>query len=213
VGTYYEEQMSTNVPDSLASGVRRRIMALVLCSTLAVALAFGLSFYFALVSNQSAVARQIPELAEVAAKLKSLLIVNTVIFVAIIIASFAVLARIVTARMFQPLGLLHRQLTAIASGTLPRAVERSGDAVFTGIEDAMETAIAVIRDRERAELEKLSRGREAIASQGAASQARATIEEVIASKSAFLGMNAAELSPKTKKGAGFPDDSLFIKPR
>jgi len=220
VDTYLDDRTGADVTESISSGIRRRIMALILCSTLAVALAFGLSFYYALVANQSAVAQQIPELAEVAAKLKNILIINTLAFVAIIIASFFVLARIVTSRMFQPLGLLHRYLTTLASGRLPRPVEVSGEGAFAGIEDALRGAVAVIRDRERSELEKLAQSREAIGEVRAPSQVRAAIEEVIASKSTFLGMNeqipaaqTEEMNERAARARELEEDPLFIKPR
>ncbi|MCX5752304.1 MAG: hypothetical protein NTW97_01525, partial [Candidatus Krumholzibacteria bacterium] len=95
---------------SLARGVRIRVGYLMLAGMLTVALIFGISFYFALLSNQSAVARQFPELEDVAAKLKSILLMNTFAITAIIILSFFLLTSIATARIFQPLALLHRDL-------------------------------------------------------------------------------------------------------
>ena len=185
-------------------------MILVVCSTLAVALAFGLTFYYALIANQSAVATQIPELESVVAKMKGLLVMNTLVFVAIIIGSLFALASIVTSRMFHPLAMLHRNLTDIADGTLPRSVESSGAGEFAGLEEAMRTAITVIRDRERAELETLAKGRESLARTSGPESTREAIEEIIASKSAFLGIKKREEARVKDDPA---EDPLFIKPR
>jgi hypothetical protein len=210
---YRIDKSSASVPESLAERIKTRIMVLIVCATLAVALAFGLSFYFALVANESAVARQIPELQAVAAKLKSLLVANTVAFVAVIITSFFVLARIVTSRIFEPLGLLHQSLTAIACGKLPRSIESSEESTFTGIEEAMQAALVAIRERERIELGKLDQLRHTIESMAGPAEVRASIEEVIASKSAFLGIDAHDVAAREKREKMMSEDPLFIKPR
>jgi methyl-accepting chemotaxis protein len=185
-------------------------MILVICSTLAVALAFGLTFYYALIANQSAIASQIPGLESVVAKMKGLLVMNTLVFVAIIIVSLFALTSIVTSRIFHPLAMLHRSLTDIASGTLPQSIESSGAGEFGGLEEAMRTAITVIRDRERAELETLAKGRESLARTSEPESAREAIEKVIASKSAYLGIKGREAA---RAKDDLAEDSLFIKPR
>ncbi len=195
---------------ALCSAIRRRVMILIVGSTLAVALAFGLTFYFALVASQSAVANQIPELGAVVAKMKGLLVMNTLVFVGIIIASLFALANIVTSRMFHPIAVLHRGLVDIADGALPRAVESSGGGEFAGIEDAMRTAVTVIRERERAELEALAKEQESLARSLQSESARKALEEIIASKSAFLGVKGrASARPKDD----LAEDPLFIEPR
>ncbi|MCK7469445.1 MAG: hypothetical protein MZU95_00595 [Desulfomicrobium escambiense] len=55
-----ERRAASGSADSLARGVRNRIRVLILAGMLIVALVFGISFYFALLSNQSAVAQQVP---------------------------------------------------------------------------------------------------------------------------------------------------------
>lgn len=207
---YPDRRRDAELSGALSGAIRRRIMILVVCSTLAVALAFGLSFYYALVASQSAVATQIPELESVVAKMKGILIMNTLVFVAIIIVSLFALASIVTSRMFHPLAMLHRNLTDIAGGTLPRAVESSGAGEFAGLEDAMRTAIAVIRERERAELETLAKGRDSLVRTPAPEGACTAIEKIIASKSAFLGIRGREAARAKDDPA---EDPLFIEPR
>ena len=122
--SYSENKLSgVDLTDSMTGSLRWRIKLLVLASTIVVALAFGISFYYALVSNEAAIAKQIPELEVVVKKLKSLLIVNTVGFAAVIIASFFALSAIVTSRMFRPLGFIQKDLMTIADGGLPRKSE------------------------------------------------------------------------------------------
>ncbi len=208
--TYLDNRPGAELSGTLSGGIRRRVMILVVCSTLTVALAFGLTFYYALIASQSAVANQIPELESVVAKMKGLLVMNTLVFVAIIIASIFALAGIVTSRMFHPLAVLHRNLAAIAGGTLPRSVESSGAGEFAGLEDAMRTALTVIRDREHAELEMLAKGRDSLSLTSGPESARAAIEEIIASKSAFLGIKEREAARVQKDAV---EDPLFIKPR
>jgi hypothetical protein len=211
-----DRRHEAELPNAMCGAIRRRVMILVACSTLAVALAFGLTFYYALIASQSAIARQIPELDSVVGKMKGLLVVNTLVFVAIIIASFFVLASIVTARMFHPLEVLHRRLLDIAGGALPR-VEPSGSEEFAGIEEALRTAVAVIRDRERAELEALAKEQEALSGDLQSEGARRALGEIIARKSSFLGMKERGALRVERKASPAktdqPEDSIFIEPR
>jgi len=100
--------------DEMTSGIRMRSGLMVLLSSGAVALAFGVSFYFALLSSQTAVATQFPELAPIVTKLKSILVVNTVGFICVIIASFWILSRMITTKMFVSLGIVMNGLRKAA---------------------------------------------------------------------------------------------------
>ena len=104
---------------------------LILAGMLTVALIFGISFYFALLSNQSALARQFPELEEVAVKLRSILMLNTAVFAAIIIASFVLLASIVTSRHVRTArGAAPRPRSPSPTESSPAAPKRAGRGVF-----------------------------------------------------------------------------------
>ncbi|MFA4948393.1 MAG: hypothetical protein WC674_07800 [Candidatus Krumholzibacteriia bacterium] len=193
----------------LARGVRSRIGYLMLAGMLAIALIFGISFYFALLSNQSAVARQFPELEDVAAKLKSILLVNTFATTAIIIVSFFLLASIVTTRIFQPLGLLHHELLATAGGKLPRRSENRERGAFSALETAWSAALACIHDKELREIKELTDCATSLSRSGSSGEVAAKLRELSERKKSFVG--AAELHPEstekeTKK------DPLFIQP-
>jgi methyl-accepting chemotaxis protein len=194
---------------SLARGVRSRFGYLMLAGMLTVALIFGISFYFALLSNQSAVARQFPELEDVAAKLKSVLLVNTFAITAIIILSFFLLATIATSRIFQPLSLLHRDLLSVAGGKLPRRGEKREGGAFSELETAWSAALACIHEKEIKEIKELADCAASLSRSGSSKDVAAKLHELSERKKSFAG--AAELHPEsiekeTKK------DPLFIQP-
>ncbi len=204
-----DRRTGADAADSLARGVKSRIRYLILAGTLTVALIFGISFYFALLSNQSAVARQFPELEEVAAKLKSILMINTIAITAIIIASFLLLATIVTTRVFQPLGLLHRDLLAMAGGKLPRRSENRESGAFSALETAWSAALAGIHEKEIREIKELSECAASLSRGGSTGKIAEKLREISERKRAFVGV--ADLHPEsidkeTKK------DPLFIQP-
>jgi len=205
--------IDTKIPsaaaDSLAGGVKTRVRLLVLAGMIVVALVFGCTFYFALLSNQSALAAQVPELEAVAAKLKSLLVMNTVVFIAIIIASFFVLSSIITSRMFQPLTLLHRNLLSLAGGTLPRSFEASERGAFSPLDDAFRAAVSGIYDRERKEIEELAACAETLGRSAATQETARILRELAARKSARL--DAADVRGAAK-GKETKEDQIFIQP-
>jgi hypothetical protein len=204
-----ESRTGTDAAPSLARGVRIRIGYLMLAGMLTVALIFGASFYFALLSNQSAVARQFPELGEVAGKLKSILLVNTFAITAIIILSFFLLASIVTARIFQPLALLRRDLLAIAAGKLPRRNEGREGGAFSELEKAWGAALASIHERETKELKELADCAASLSRSGSPGEAAAKLNELMARKKSFIG--AADLHQESTEKET-TKDPLFIQP-
>jgi methyl-accepting chemotaxis protein len=204
-----DRRTGADAADSLARGVRNRIRYLILAGMLTVALIFGVSFYFALLSNQSAVARQFPELEEVAAKLKSILMLNTIAIVVIIIASFLLLASIVTARIFQPLGLLHRDLLAMAAGKLPRRGENRERGAFSALETAWSAALACIHEKEIREIKELSECAASLSRSGSPDTIAERLREISERKKAFLG--TAELHPESIEKES-KKDPLFIQP-
>ncbi len=198
-----------NVSESLSKGVKNRIKFLVLASMLTVALAFGLTFYFALVANESAVARQVPELEGVAAKLKNLLVMNTVAFAALIIASFFVLSSIITSRLFHPLAALHGGLLTLAEGKLPRFLETGERGPFSVLDNAMMAAVSRLREKEQKEIAELDRIAEALAGAGTSPDAVQKLEELAHEKSALIGAVVARGKSAKKKEE---EDALFIQP-
>ncbi len=154
-------------------------------------------------------ARQFPELEEIAAKLKGILLVNTVAITAIIIASFLLLASIVTSRIFQPLALLHRDLFALAGGKLPRNGEKPERGAFSALETAWNAAHASIREKELKEIKELADCAASLVRGGSPSTIAGKLLEISERKKAFVG--AAEIPPESiEKGSS--KDPLFIQP-
>jgi|WetSurMetagenome_2_1015567.scaffolds.fasta_scaffold113883_2 hypothetical protein len=195
--------------DSLARGVKGRMRLLLLAGMLTVALIFGVSFYFALLSNQSALARQIPELEEVASKLKSVLLVNTFAITAIIIVSFFLLATIVSARVFQPLALLHRDLLSLADGKLPKRAESREAGAFSSLETAWNDSLAFVREKEIGEIKELADCAAAIARNASKEEISKRLQGLADRKKSFVGIvdTHQELLPKEPQ-----KDPLFIQP-
>ena len=150
-----------------------------------------------------------PELAAVAAKFKSLLIMNTLVFGAIIVASFYVLSILVTERMFSSLGTLQKDLAAFAAGTLPRAREIHEAGPFSALGASCAAAAESVARRERAELEDLKRCAAALAPIGAARDVAGALENIIKGKKAFLGLCE---NPPAEKAKSRQEDPLFIQP-
>jgi len=195
--------------DALARGVKSRIRGLFLAGMITVALVFGLTFYFALIANQSALARQIPELEAVAAKLKSLLVMNTFVFVAIIIVSFLALSSVITARLFQPLALLHRDLASIAAGKLPRTIDGREDGPFSELDNALGAAVSSLRDRERKEIAELTRCCEALSRSAPNQETARRLKDLAAAKTAFAG--SCDVHGEARD-TDMKEDPLFIQP-
>jgi hypothetical protein len=196
--------------DQMTGSIRTRIKLLVFMSTLVVALAFGLSFYFALIANESAISKQIPELEAVVSKLKNLLTINTVGFVAILIGSFYLLSQLITARMFRPLGFIQKDLMSIADGTIPKlgATEKMG--AFTNFNSAFRSALFGMRERENKEIEELKSCIDLLSRPSGISEAKTRIDGIIKAKGAALGIVEGE---KEDTGTDIDEsDPLFMQP-
>lgn len=194
---------------AFARGVKSRIGFLILAGMLTVALIFGISFYFALLANQSAVARQLPELEQVAAKLKNILLVNTLAITAIIIVSFFVLASILTTRLFQPLALLHRDLLAMADGKLPRRSDGRENGAFSALESAWNAALLRIHEKEMREIKELAECAASLSRSGSSGEIAQRLHEISEQKKAFVC--SSELHPESV-GTDSKKDPLFIQP-
>lgn len=140
----------------IAASLRSRFRFLLVTGMLVVGIAFGMSFYFSLVSGQTAVASQIPELAGVVDRLRNTLVLNTVGFGVVLIVSLAMLARLVTARLFRPLESVERGLERIARGELPLEATGRETGPFAATLERYEAAASALRNREREEHETLA---------------------------------------------------------
>ena len=196
--------------DEMTSGIRMRSGLLVLLSSGAVALAFGVSFYFALVSSQTAVATQFPELAPIVTKLKSILVVNTVGFVGIIIASFWVLSRLLTSKMFVSLGIVMSGLRKAAENRYPEADLSSETGPFGEFESTWNTVVQETRAREKNEIEVLEKSLVSLSGPGA-EETRAVIEKMIGEKKQRICEGSGGRTGESAGGAG-TDDALFMQP-
>ncbi|HUV35631.1 MAG TPA: hypothetical protein VMX58_01685 [Patescibacteria group bacterium] len=202
--------------DELSSGLKRRIIVLIVTSTMVVALTFGLSFYFALISNETAVAKQMPELESLAGTLKRILLINTLAFAAVIIASLYALSSLITARMFHPLESMMRDLLSIGKGTLPRQREPIRKEPFAGFEELFETVLATLQDREEREIEEIRQCISILSNENDAS-GEAGIEEIkrslvkmLQEKGSFLGVNGEDI-PGAEESTS-EHDPLFMQP-
>jgi len=181
---------SHRLSEDQASGIKNRMKILLIASTLSVALAFGLSFYFALVSNESAIASQVPELEAVVSKLKSLLLINTLGFVAIIIASFYILTSIVGSKMFHSIATVQMDLTEITEGKLPnRSGQITEKGPFSGLNNTFEMAVSALRDKENKEVDELSQCLVLLSDSSKIGDVQKKLEKVLKSKNSYLGLS------------------------
>jgi hypothetical protein len=205
-----EKTRGYDYSDEVTSGIRMRTGLMVLLSSSAVAIAFGMSFYFALISSETAVATQFPELAPVVTKLKSVLVVNTIGFVGVIIASFWILSRMITSKMFVSLGAVLSGLRKAAEDRYPKIPETRASGPFGDIESSWNTVVHEIRDRERSEIEILEKSLASLGGPGAA-ETRSSVEKLIAEKKARICAGQADNSDRPA-GSRDADDALFMQP-
>ena len=187
--------ISNDISESSVERIKFRVKMLVLLSSISLAIVFYFSFYFALVSNNTAIARQIPELADVGEKMKGLLMLNTVAFAVVVIASFYILSSLVTSRTFKELTTLQEALKSIAKMRVPErdAVDVSG--VFYELNMATKDTISTLRDKELKELDSLIKLQKLT---GEGSRESNIIKELIVSKRAFLGLDSEEKTKNNK---------------
>jgi hypothetical protein len=196
--------------DEMASGIRMRTGLMVLLSSTAVAFAFGISFYFALVSSQTAVAMQVPELAPIVTKLKSLLVINTIGFVGVIIVSFWFLSRLLTSKMFVSLGIVMTGLRKAAENRYPETSMTSGTGPFSEFESTWNTVVQDTREKERHEIDILQKSL-SLLSAPQATEARKSIENMIVEKKQRICAVSGDRDSTTSDSSG-TDDALFMQP-
>ncbi len=196
--------------DEMTSGIRMRSGLMVLLSSSAVAFAFGMSFYFALLSSETAVATQFPELAPIVTKLKSVLVVNTIGLVAVVIVSFWLLSRMITSRMFVPLGIVMTGLRKAAENRYPETSETHESGPFGEFEARWNIIVHDTREREKHEITTLEKSLAALSGPGAG-EARASIEKMIREKKQRICADSAGREGESAGSSG-TDDALFMQP-
>jgi len=170
----------------MVGGIRSRTGLLVLASCATVAFAFGLSFYYALVSSQTAVARQFPELETIVSKLKSMLVMNTFGFAAVIVLSFWALSRLVSSRNFSPLGRVMKGVRKIAENRIPTPSDCDRSGPFSDFESSFVLMVDNLRSNESGEIRELAYVLESLPASTDPS-VREKIERMIAIKRSRLG--------------------------
>ena len=205
-----EKTKGYSYSDEMTSGIRMRSGLMVLLSSGAVSLAFGVSFYFALLSSQTAVATQFPELAPIVTKLKSILVVNTVGFIGVIIASLWILSRLITTKMFVSLGIVMNGLRKAAENRYPEGELSSETGPFGEFESTWNTVVQETRAREKYEIEVLEKSLAAVTGP-AAEETKAMIEKMIDEKKQRICEGSTGRTGESANGAG-ADDALFMQP-
>jgi hypothetical protein len=192
--------------DDMTSGIRMRSGLLVLLSSSTVALAFGISFYFALVSSQTAVTTQFPELAPIVTKLKTILVVNTFGFIAVIIASFWVLSKLITSKMFTSLGVVMAGLRKAAENRYPETADPVEKGPFGEFESTWNLVVRETRARESREIDVI----EKVAAAMPSGEHRDALSKVVAEKKKRIGAGAPVQGEAQE--ARDADDPLFMQP-
>jgi hypothetical protein len=186
--------------------IKTRIRVLVFLACLAVALVFGLSYYFGLIATESSITSKVPELEGLVGKFKSTLLVNTIIFVGVIIASFFALSVLLTERMFKPLGSLHTDIDLLAGGQLPGCDSDQEHGPFGSLETSFRSACKRIQSHTRGLIADLEKAREIA---GTNDECAEKLNEIIDKNKRFLG----EIEPAEKpKSDAEADDPIFMQP-
>lgn len=208
-----ETAAGSGYSSEMADGIRLRTGLLVILSAASVAIAFGASFYFALVSSQTAVARQFPELAPIVERLRSLLVLNTFGLVAVVIASFWILSRLVTARNFSTLGSVMKEMRNVSENRLPHPRESRGEGPFGDFARQWSILLSSLRESEEREIDSLDRALRSIGgptSGESESLLRGLLERKRRRLDAVAGGSRTDRSePAPADGS---DDPLFMQP-
>jgi methyl-accepting chemotaxis protein len=186
--------------------IKTRIRILVFVSCLTVALVFGLSYYFGLIATETAITSKVPELEGLAGKFKSTLLVNTVIFAGVIIASFFALAYLLTERMFKPLHSLQADIELLARGTVPGRSSDPDHGLFGTLVISFESACERIEKHSRSLIEDLEKAVELDCTKG---ECAAKLNEIIEKSKQFIGDSKPVTGAKSDAEA---DDSVFMQP-
>lgn len=207
-----ENKSITVMNEKMAGGVKNRFRLLLLFSSLSVALLFGLSFYYALVSTESSVASQFPELAAIVGKLKGMLVMNTIVFAAIVIASFYVLSILITTRLFNPLGTVQTGMNVIHENRFPAGYEKYEQGPFSDLQGSFNSMVAKLRGREERELKELSNCLHHVASLSGSEPSVLILEGMIKERKVRLGLASPDPVNTPSTGEKTGDGSVFMQP-
>ncbi len=196
--------------EELSRGLKRRIIVLIVTSMMVVALTFGLSFYFALVSNETAVAKQMPELESLVGTLKRILFINTFAFVAVIIASLYALTSLVTTRMFRPLESIMTDLLTIRKGTLPIHRKPVREEPFAGFDEMFGSVLSVLQEREQKEIDEIRQCISILSNEPDVERIKCMLRTMLQEKGDFIGSSVDGI--QEEKTAAEQDDALFMQP-
>lgn len=207
---YYTPTRS-HISDGFARDFKNRIRLLILFSTLTVAVVFGMSFYFGLVSGGTAITNQFPELAPIVGKLKSLLLMNTFGFTAIIVASFYLLTRLITSRMFTPLADIQKNVIDLSEGKLNPLSVKNEPGPFSSLTTSYTTMLNSIRTAEEEDIAALSRSLRLLSSIQGCEGVSASISDLIERKNSRLGGPLSD-NAERKETIAEEDNDLFMQP-
>jgi len=199
-------------PDVDLSGkLKKQIRVLVFSTAIAVAIAFGASFYYGLISNSSAVSMQFPELLPIVSKMKNILFLNTFLFSLIIIASFYLLSILVTKRLFQPLDTIHKKMLILSKGKMPALDKPEGDELFASMQRAFSHLTEKLRERDIAEQGKLQKALESISSGKTTDESIMIIKSLIEEKKQYVGSDQV-CGDTIDSGKDQDDEAVFMQP-
>ncbi|MBN1164337.1 MAG: hypothetical protein JXB45_07145 [Candidatus Krumholzibacteriota bacterium] len=196
----------------MARTLRNRIRGLILFSSLTVALAFGLSFYYALVSSKSAISSQFPELAFLVNQLKSALVMNTFGFAAVIIISFYVLTLLITTRIFRPLGHIQKGIIDLAGNRIPDLPPEPESGPFSDFEASYRNLVSVLADRDRRDTETLSGCLEKLSAVPGFKEVKQSLEELRETRQLRLGSIPPRKSAESPTAGETEENPVFMQP-
>ncbi|MCK4537568.1 MAG: hypothetical protein KAV42_02095 [Candidatus Krumholzibacteria bacterium] len=207
---YYRQPPAT-IGAEVARKVKSRIMMLVLFSTVTVAIAFGMSFYFGLISGGSAISQQFPELGAIAKKMTSILMMNTLVFVVIIIGSFYLLGKLITKRMFGAIGIIIGNMQALTDSGKISEMERIDPGPFKSLDSSYRALVDRLREMEDSDISKLQKIVDEASGTGPDASHLNIIRELIAEKKAKTGIRTAAGSAGSGKSSN-DGDPVFMQP-
>ncbi|MCD6379551.1 hypothetical protein J7M07_03800 [bacterium] len=207
---FQNSQSSHIFTNQALSILKKRMLLLLTSSTVIVAIAFGVSFYFAFISTGSAIATQIPALSPVVSKLKNLLIFDTFGLVIIIIGSIYIFNRLTTTRFFTGLEMIQKEMVKISKGHLPSRKSTKAEGPFVGFETAFSIMLSSIREKESNELAQLGEYLEYIESQDYL-KLKSCIKKLIIQKREYLNTSNLKIE-KMGSGVQQKTDEIFVQP-
>ncbi|MBU8922763.1 MAG: hypothetical protein KOO63_13170 [Bacteroidales bacterium] len=207
----YYRKTPTIISGELARKVKFRIMMLVLFSTITVAIAFGMSFYFGLISGGSALSQQFPELGAIARKMTSILMMNTVGFVVIIIASFYLLSKLVTKRMFDAIGIIIGNMQTLTDNGRISDIEEIDPGPFESLDSSYRAFIDRLKEMETSEVMRLQKIIDEASDTGPDASHLDIVRELIVEKKAKTGIRTSGVSSGYDESSN-NDDPVFMQP-